>query len=178
MTTIKPPFDKFLMFDVESVGLHGEGFSVGYVIMENGEEIIGNEVGCALHSAYGHEEDREWVRMNVSWKITFADRKSLLRAFAPLIHSNVKMGYAIVTDCGWPVETNFLTSLVESTGVKDNVPYPLYDVSSVLAALGYDPIATYPRKENELPAHNPLNDARQSARVLLEALAGTLEKPE
>jgi hypothetical protein len=39
-----------------------------------------------------------------------------------------------------------------------------------ILALGRDPLATNERLPDELPAHNPLCDARQSARLLIEAL--------
>ena len=35
---------------------------------------------------------------------------------------------------------------------------------------GMDPMATYDRLPAELPRHDPLADARQSARLLVEAL--------
>jgi hypothetical protein len=175
---IKPPFDKFLMFDVESVGLHGQGFAVSWVIAVQGEEVAHGEEGCPLIGAYGSSSDREWVKANVTYAVTQDNRKQVIRAFGRVLRNYCERGYAIVTDCGWPVEANFLRDIVDWTDNRDHLPYPLYDLSSVLAALGYDPVGTYARKENELPAHNPLNDARQSARVLLEALAGTLEKPE
>jgi hypothetical protein len=37
---------------------------------------------------------------------------------------------------------------------------------------GRDPLATYERLPNELPAHDPMADARQSARLWLECLGG------
>ena len=38
-------------------------------------------------------------------------------------------------------------------------------------ALDRDPMATNERMPDELPAHHPLMDARQSARLLVDALA-------
>ena len=49
-------------------------------------------------------------------------------------------------------------------------PYPLHDLASVLLALGADALAVAERRPNELPAHHPLMDARQSARQLVECL--------
>jgi len=83
----------------------------------------------------------------------------------------------MVTDCPFPVETRFLHKVMEETiycGRPDRLmersPYPIIDVASVLLAHGKDPMATYERKPNEQPAHNPLCDARQSVRLMLEAM--------
>ena len=47
---------------------------------------------------------------------------------------------------------------------------PLYDLASVLLARGEDPLRRSARLTEELPAHHPLHDARQSARLFLDAL--------
>lgn len=72
------------------------------------------------------------------------------------------------TDCGWPVEANFLSACVADDPTSRNWggPYPLFDVANVLKAVGENPLGTFGRLPAELPAHNPCNDARQSARVL------------
>jgi hypothetical protein len=49
-------------------------------------------------------------------------------------------------------------------------PYPLYDISTLLLSRNEDPVGIFSRDETELPKHNPLCDARQSARILLEHL--------
>ena len=84
-----------------------------------------------------------------------------------------KKGAVLVADHPFPVETRFLDGLTRH-GVA--MPYPLIDVASVRLAAGFDPIGTEPRLRNEEPAHNPLADARQSARLLLEALAACRAK--
>lgn len=48
--------------------------------------------------------------------------------------------------------------------------FMVFDVASVRLAAGLDPLASAPRLDGELPAHDPLRDARQSARLLIEAL--------
>lgn len=82
----------------------------------------------------------------------------------------------MVTDCPFPVETRFLHEVMRQNTygqVHDLMslsPYPIIDVASVLLAHGKDPMATYERKASEQPAHNPLCDARQSVRLMLEAM--------
>jgi len=175
---IKSPFDKFLLFDVESVGLHGRAFAVGYCVFVDGIEIGCGEIASEPSKWDGSDDDLKWVEDHVTAQATVC-RYEFGRLFWEHLQAWKMRGFAIVSDCAWPVEARFLCDLIDIDKEARNWqgPYPLYDVSSVLAALGYDPIGTYPRKDNELPAHNPLCDARQSARVLIEALNGTLEKP-
>ena len=57
------------------------------------------------------------------------------------------------------------------------------DLASVLLALGSDALAVTERLPDELPAHHPMMDARQSARQLAACLKGhnavytTTDKP-
>ena len=77
----------------------------------------------------------------------------------------------MAADCCWPVEANFLAQCIADNKQRTgDGPYPLLDVSSFLVATGSDPLKQYPRLPNELPAHNPLADARQSARLLRTCL--------
>ena len=45
-------YDYYVSFDVESVGLHGTGFAVGYVVLDkNGNEVESGCFCCPLTSA-------------------------------------------------------------------------------------------------------------------------------
>ncbi len=48
------------------------------------------------------------------------------------------------------------------------------DLASLLFAGGRNPTATLDRRETELPVHDPLADAKQSARILTEIVLPTL----
>jgi hypothetical protein len=163
-----------MMFDVESVGLHGEGFAVGYVILDSGEEIDKGLYSCPLESAQGNDEDRQWVSENVMPHLPEPNRRDPkgVRAgfWADWMHWK-EQGALLFTDCGWPVEGHFLNACVADDPElrRWNGPYPLFDLSSILLANRENPIGTFPRFEDELPVHNPLSDARQSSRVLLTA---------
>lgn len=78
-------------------------------------------------------------------------------------------GAYLAAECAWPVEAKFLMDCVrDDFHLREwEGPYPLIDISSVLLARGIDPLGKQPRLESEEPAHNALNDARQSARLLL-----------
>jgi hypothetical protein len=168
----------YMVFDVESVGLHGEGFAVGWTIIDtNGTERGHGMSCCEISEAIGDDEGREWVTENVLptldlSKGTSPTPKTVRQVFWQEWSYWKKYGAQLVTDCGWPVEANFLSACVadEPDERRWNGPYPLLDLSSVLLAAGKDPNGTFERLPNELPAHNPLCDARQSARVLIETL--------
>ncbi len=168
------PTDLFLVFDVESIGLHGEGFAVGYVVKRgDGEHMADGMFACSPNMADGMVSDREWVEQNIppldSNCYTAADVRN--RFWAVWMEWKVK-GALLVADCAWPVEARFLAQCVDDAPFERNWegPYPLYDLASVLLAHGKDPLAITERLPDELPAHNPVNDAMQSARILVETL--------
>ena len=172
--------DLFMVFDVESIGLHGEGFAVGYVVIDRGGTVLEERTyACDPDTAAGLPKDRRWVDANVP---KLAHPEASHPASTPTdvraefwnrwLHWKAQ-GAALVADCCWPVEARFLAACVDDCRpVRDwGGPYPLHDLASVLLAVGRDPLATNDRLPSELPAHHPLNDARQSARLLLDALA-------
>ena len=170
-----PPSRTFMVFDVESIGLHGEGFAVGYVVINSvGETLEEATIACDPDQADGKSENRKWVAENVpvmtaTHHTPFDVREDFWSAWLRW----KEQGAVLVADCCWPVEARFLAACVDDAKrLREwEGPYPLHDVASVLLALGRDPLATNERLPRELPAHHPLNDARQSARLLLEALA-------
>lgn len=162
-----------MMFDVESVGLHGEGFAVGFVVLDpNGVELVAGSAYCPTIEADGPPDDRAWVNENVSVNgIEFAT-PAALRDYFWTCWTGFKSEYPdlqLWTDCGWPVEANFLSACVADDPVnrKWGGPYPLFDLSTLLLAVGENPTGTFNRQPSEEPAHNALNDARQSARIML-----------
>ena len=179
----------FFVFDVESVGLHGEAFAFGYVVVtRDGQELDCGKFSCWLDSAKGDPEDRAWVMKNCpdavnldqwvqtrpTWRSTppVCQGPTELKAAFWGIWSMQPKGTIMVADCAWPVEARFLASCidVDSVARKWGGPYPLIDVGSVRLAANLDPLENVGRLPNELPKHDPLADARQSARLFLEAL--------
>lgn len=173
---MKPPF--YMVFDVESIGLHGEGFAVGWVVVDAmGTEHASGLAACHPASANGTPGNREWVRKNIPvLPETNRTPYGVRLAFWNQWEAWKAKGAVLVADCAWPVEARFLAACVddaeqEGLPLRDwDGPYPLHDLASVLLAVGKDPLATYERLPSEMPAHHPLNDARQSARLLVEAL--------
>lgn len=167
----------FFVIDVESIGLMGEGFATAYVVVDRD----GNEKDCDIlvsnpDLSPGTAGDREWVNAHVV-PGTMADNM-VLPLYA--VRDNFWAAWGrwrmegawMAAECPYPVEANFLNACIAQDRVR-KTPHPIIDVTSVMLAAGMDPMASYDRLPSELPAHNPLADARQSARLLIEALSVT-----
>lgn len=165
---------KFFVIDVESIGLHGEAFAVAWVAVD-GARTVGEEViACLPERAVGRRSHREWCAANIPPIPATEPRPSCVRDTFWIRWCEYKeQGYWLAADCCWPVEARFLAACVDDhVGERTwEGPYPLIDIGSVLFAVGLDPLGTYQRFPSELPVHDPLADARQSARLLLEAIA-------
>jgi hypothetical protein len=168
----------FFVFDVESIGLHGEAYAVaGGVYFEDGTVDKESEFlfCCEPIVAWGMDNDRAWVEKNIPrLEPTHSVPKEVREAFWNAWIQAKKSYPEIVMagECVWPVETGFLTSCVADDPIARewSGPYPLHEIASVMVAAGMDPMETYDRLESEMPKHNPLADARQSSRLLCEAL--------
>lgn len=169
------PFPWFV-FDVESVGLFGQGFAVGYVVIgENGKELSSSWYGVPLDKAVSYYQTPDnidgynWCLRNIPSEVLEGntDLPTMYQTFTKLLETAIKKNYSIIADCPFPVEANFLLDVQKHNPDAFVSPYPLYDVASILAGLGRNPLELYERKENE-PLHHPLGDARQSARILYE----------
>jgi len=161
-------------FDVESIGLHGEPYAVGYVVNDPaGNELFAKSLAVFPHQAHGDADDREWVESNIpAIPISHDTLEAMLDEFWADWLLWKEKGALMFAECAWPVEARFLSMCAARNwpSQKWNGPYPLHDVASVMLAKGMDPMAAYPRLPNEEPKHDPLADARQSARLLREAL--------
>lgn len=164
---------EYLVFDVESVGLYGEGYAVaGGVYNLDGSSRDEFCYSCSPDYALGGtDDDRAWIKENVPpIQLTHYQPKEIRSEFWKTWKIEKENNVWLAADCSWPVEARFLLDCVKDTNDNWGGPYPLIDIGSVLLGVGYDPLADYPRLDNELPKHNPLADARQSARLLIEAL--------
>lgn len=165
--------DLYMVFDVESIGLHGEGFAVGYVVVQTDGAVVGNRIfSCSPGHAKGDDEGRAWVAENcppLVWNCS--SPREVRRFFWNGWLSWKDQGAVLVADCAWPVEARFLAACVDDEPElrRWQGPYPLHELASFMVAAGMDPMATYDRLPDE-PLHDPLGDARQSARLLTDAL--------
>jgi hypothetical protein len=128
---------------------------------------------CSPERATGTAEDYAWIQANVPALRWNCARPAIVRErFWRAWLSWKDHGAMLAADVAWPVEARFLAACVDEDCIMRawEGPYPLIDVASVRFAAGFDPLALDERHENELPQHDPLADARQSARLLVEAL--------
>lgn len=164
-----------MVFDVESVGLHGEGFAIGFVVVNS----LGTELDHGLYSCHreicseGVPGDIQWVVKNVPQMLpNLAIPESVRSIFWEAWLAWKEKGATLWADCLWPVEARFLLNCVNDNKSDRNWqgPYPFHEIATALLCHGKDPLAKFPRLENEMPEHNPLCDSRQSARILIETL--------
>lgn len=173
---------KIFMMDVESIGLHGEGFAVAWLVHDTktGAELDSGCYSAGPDAAEGLQEDREWVMANVdlSMRWTHDNLESMQRDFWAVWERWREDGAVAAADCPWPVESRFLAECMDAglAGSRWDGPYPILDVVSARMGAGEtlaEVMAPGERLPNELPAHNPLADCRQSMRLLLWALRRT-----
>jgi hypothetical protein len=165
---------QYMVIDVESVGLHGEGFAVGIVVIdETGHVDLTGHFACPSDAAAGSDEGRAWVRENCPDIVAVLDTPREVRdGFWHVWQDYKAHGALLVADCAWPVEARFLAACVDDDPEARawQGPYPLHELASFMAAAGMDPMATRERLADE-PQHDPLGDAKQSARLLMRAFA-------
>lgn len=185
----------FYVFDVESVGLYGEGFAVGWTVVDvDGKEhesglLVTDWTEFTRYDPF----DARWVRNNVPpMPITHKHVDDLRSEFFNVIqrwHINSDEAYrhhpkahSFWADWGYPVEARFLSDC-RHTGFwkasadcrtvfdipRHAMPAPLHEIATLRLAAGFIGHGD-PRLPNELPEHNPLNDARHSARILVAAM--------
>jgi hypothetical protein len=169
--------DLYMVFDVESIGLHGEGFAVGYVVVTREGEVVGSRIfSCSPDQAKGGDEGRAWVSEHcppLAWNCS--SPRQVRRFFWNGWLSWKDQGAVLVADFAWPVEARFLLDCItdEPDQRAWQGPYPLHELASFMVAAGMDPMATYDRLPDE-PQHDPLGDAKQSARLLIRALSAVV----
>jgi len=141
--------DLFMVFDVESIGLHGEGFAVGYVVVNRqGERLEERVLSCDPEEAQGSSEGHAWVSENVpALPFVFPKQRLMRDAFWARWLYWKDLGAVLVADCCWPVEARFLIACVDDdrSGREWEGPYPLHDLASVLLANGANPLAVTER---------------------------------
>ena len=156
---------KLLVFDVESTSLHGSAFAVGAVVVE-GEKIIDK---FSLKSTEGELKACDWVMENVVPNLKNIESVNtdleLRTSFYEFLTKH--KGCKVMSDCNFPVETNFL-SAIATDNLEERaftMPFPLYDISNFVD-INIDRCAFIEELTNgkiEIPKHNPLTDSVASA---------------
>jgi hypothetical protein len=146
--------ERFFVIDVESIGLHGEGFAVGIVVIGvSGTVYEVHQFSCPPSAAEGTYEGRVWVGRNVPRLIPTADSPTHMRdQFWAIWEAWRRLGVPMVADCAWPVEARFLAACVDDDPERRSWrgPLPLQgaghhqDPPAVLGAGGVCAVAPGP----------------------------------
>lgn len=164
------------MIDVESVGLHGPGFAVGFCLADYSGYVTNEGIYAVKPDSLSVDdvEGLRWVQQNVNIEQKHYNCWSLeeVRLKFWQFWEQCWDRCTMFADVTWPVESNFLSACIADDWPRRrwNGPYPLLDVASFLYASGRDGMGTFDRRPDELPTHNPLADARQSLQLLIESL--------
>jgi hypothetical protein len=170
---------KKLIFDVESDGMYGQGFAIGYIILDDKNNII------KYDSIKSREEIKnEWVKENVLPNLktikTVDTNKELRTIFYNVLQENKDC--EIWSDVNFPVETNFLSDIAKDDidDMAFNMPYPLKDISTIVIVnvsrkdvfnnklfSRYEQLI-HSKNVYEIKEHNPLHDCVASAYVLTQ----------
>jgi hypothetical protein len=179
--TQAPPLPHFhFVFDVESIGLHGEAFAVGFVVLD-AQWVLQEERLWVIPSqlAKGAEEDRQWVKQHIQDVLAAEERpleanctnartmrSEFFERWVFWKANNADM-YA---DCTWPVESGLLSACIrdaQEQGVPNAAwlgPYPVVDIMSLERAARWAGFAQELKRDESLfPLHHPLADAKYSA---------------
>ena len=130
------PNARHFVFDVESIGLHGVDFAVGYVIFDKGEEVEAGwwSRGLADDRSLGTMEDIAWCYDNIPdevrhpsdpafHRIRFWDIYMRERG-VPIFRNVARPGVIedgphatsktyFWADCAWPVEARFFAAMID-----------------------------------------------------------------
>src|SRR5689334_16184050 len=97
----------YMVFDVESVGLHGEGFAVGWVVIdEHGRELAADLLWTDPLSAHGTADGQAWVAANCGpFDRPPSPHTARVRSgfWGAWLYWEER-GAVLVADCAWPVE--------------------------------------------------------------------------
>lgn len=165
---------KIFCVDAESDSLYGDIFAIGAVVYDGYKEI-----DYFNGSSQVSEVKDQWVIKNVIPNIKhinkYNSRYELRNKFWEF-YMKYREDSIIVADCPYPVEYNLFKKCINDDfdNRKWLGPYPFMDIASVLFIKGIEPLKDRDiiiNKQNILK-HNPLEDARTSAKVLIKILQG------
>jgi len=136
----------YFVFDVESVGLHGQGFAVaGGVYLENGATQWEFSFACPISECEGNDSDRQWVKENVpALEETHRTPTEMRGSFWVMWMIAKSNGAEAAAECLWPVESRFLSDCIKDDAqFLLSAPYPIHEIASIMAAAGMNPMDKY-----------------------------------
>ncbi len=155
-----------LSFDVESNGLHGQGFAIGAILTNDYGTVTEFTARCPIDGPVDL-----WVLENVlpaldDMQETHTSYESMLDDFYVFLRRHSKDAKTL-TFIPWPVETRVLSDIFSSDVDRwFEGPFPLTDLSTALDTLGFHATSDsdYMRNHNLIvefngTGHHPLYDA-------------------
>ena len=160
------------VFDCESTSLHGTTFAAAALVLDRATRQILDRF--ELLAEEGIPLCSEWVRENVLPHLTEMPACQTLKELRDRFYTfyiKHKESCDIFSDVNFPVETNFLSTIVADDPEKRQweMPYPLYDI------VNYVPLEVERISACGLPnlrKHHPLDDALASAICYLKTMSG------
>ncbi len=159
-----------MVIDVESIGLHGEGFAVAWQVATSSHaDVLAQGLwACPPEAAAGSAPDRAWVAAHLPvLPVNCPDPSAVRQHFwADWLHWR-QQGAWMLADCAWPVEARFLNDCIRD-GAPDAGqfgPWPLLDLALARALWPELTTLAQQRLPDELPVHDPRADVRQTLRL-------------
>ena len=180
-------YKSLIVFDCESDGLYGECFAFGAVALKlyPDNKVTIAETICIKSEEGEKNISSNWVKENVLPYLlnleTVPNNLELRQKFWAFYskYKNDEKYIGTYSDVNFPVETNFLAQVAKDDLEKRafNMPYPLYDISSIHNDTNSDREDFYIQKNayyivqdvaiRKPKKHNPLWDSICSAYFLL-----------
>ena len=163
--------EKHFVFDVESIGLHGESFAVAYKVFDEFQTFERKCFSCYPEKARGDHVDYLWVKDNVPELPYDLDTPLEVREkFWERVQYWREEGVVFWAHHLWPVDGGIISSCIQDDPFerKWEGPTPLHEICTISEiVLG----TSWPSpKSSELPKHDPRNDVKYSSRVLKQCL--------
>ena len=170
---------KFLCFDLESNGLHGQAFAIGAVVMGTDGEF--HDQFTARVRVTNKLDD--FVKDNIvplldDMPITHTDYKAMCEDFWQWFMAVQKKSDYVLVSNGYPVEYRFLLDC-QQANLEERYwqhPFPIIDLASLLLPLSgsedtnKSTLIKWAQTEHKLRNHHPLDDAKATALIAFEAL--------
>lgn len=175
------------MFDVESIGLHGDGFAFGAIISDRKENVIEICSGACLNEEVTEKLSKIDFFVNGEGKDIISECSKLkrfdtlwqLREYFWEFYMKHKDNCDVYSDVNYPVETNFLES-VYNDNPEDRqwkMPFPLLDACNSIPQ-DVDRIEEYTKDNSSYIVqdvatrkpvkHNPVWDCVSSLHCLIK----------
>ena len=181
---------------MESVGLAGDGFAVGWVAFDGARQIDEGLAATPANMVPGSALGREWINANIPERVRNPhptdpiyrlSAQSVRQTFWDKWQSFGGRAIELWGDTIWPVEARFLIQTIDDSRTNESYivdggywtgavvrremdgPYPLLDICT-LFRICVARNTLFGKDAPPIEPHNPLEDARASARKLFRCL--------